>query len=601
MNGLNPSNLYSNSLPRPLHFENNNNLYDNKLNNSDKNHHISNSLPLDYMKSLDPDTVAFAEAAAKAAFQDAIATRTARISSSSTANNNEIGFKETPPRQSLKHLTFLNGAGAPLTPTSPTRPTTLMSPSLLSPYNDAHQSSPFANEFSVASPNNQRKPVSVPRTPIRMNQQQIQNDRNRLYNNDPSLQWSNSPMLIPTSPTGDTSNESEDGEGKDRDSKKMNLYKTELCRSWEETGTCRYGTKCQFAHSYVEVRGIDRHPKYKTEMCKTFWEKGTCPYGKRCCFIHTTKDSTPMSPTNVTPPRQRSNSTSTRPLMDDNGDTPRRSKPVGIFTGKPNGNGELNKSLFDQVTGGFSLWSPTVGSPDVTQAFSFSERSVQESMFRNQQQPFGSVPNSATPFTRKQQNYLDDLNQVDQGMKSFQISSPLNSVPTTNVLTPIQTRFDSDASPFPRSTMSTGISTQPFFNSNDLNFDEEVNNKSQNNQQIGDLFRVRSGASSLSHVPILNTPPMRARVVSETMGFNNSSPIESFFKGILDSGETTTSGHLKSLPVHQRTVSSPNNYAQAFKQQTLCSDEVLSPHKSIGQGSLRKFDSGVNIDLQKSS
>lgn len=76
----------------------------------------------------------------------------------------------------------------------------------------------------------------------------------------------------------------------DRELKKMNLYKTELCRSWEETGTCRYGTKCQFAHSEVELRPVDRHPKYKTEMCKTFWEKGTCPYGKRCCFIHTEKD-----------------------------------------------------------------------------------------------------------------------------------------------------------------------------------------------------------------------------------------------------------------------------------------------------------------------
>jgi len=25
-------------------------------------------------------------------------------------------------------------------------------------------------------------------------------------------------------------------------------------------------------------------------MCKTFWEQGTCPYGKRCCFIHTFKE-----------------------------------------------------------------------------------------------------------------------------------------------------------------------------------------------------------------------------------------------------------------------------------------------------------------------
>jgi hypothetical protein len=81
--------------------------------------------------------------------------------------------------------------------------------------------------------------------------------------------------------------------------KKQALYKTEMCRSWEETGTCRYGQKCQFAHSIQELRVVDRHPKYKTEMCKTFWEKGTCPYGKRCCFIHTdradfeAKSSTP--------------------------------------------------------------------------------------------------------------------------------------------------------------------------------------------------------------------------------------------------------------------------------------------------------------------
>jgi len=75
-----------------------------------------------------------------------------------------------------------------------------------------------------------------------------------------------------------------------QNNKKANLYKTELCRSYEETGTCRYGPKCQFAHSINELRPVDRHPKYKTEMCKTFWEQGTCPYGKRCCFIHTPRD-----------------------------------------------------------------------------------------------------------------------------------------------------------------------------------------------------------------------------------------------------------------------------------------------------------------------
>jgi len=67
---------------------------------------------------------------------------------------------------------------------------------------------------------------------------------------------------------------------------RQNLYKTELCQSWGETGTCRYGTKCQFAHGSEELRPVLRHPKYKTEICKTFNTLGTCPYGKRCRFVH---------------------------------------------------------------------------------------------------------------------------------------------------------------------------------------------------------------------------------------------------------------------------------------------------------------------------
>jgi hypothetical protein len=66
----------------------------------------------------------------------------------------------------------------------------------------------------------------------------------------------------------------------------QSLYKTELCRSFEETGACRYGLKCQFAHGRPELRPVTRHPKYKTEVCKTFHTIGTCPYGKRCRFIH---------------------------------------------------------------------------------------------------------------------------------------------------------------------------------------------------------------------------------------------------------------------------------------------------------------------------
>ena len=46
----------------------------------------------------------------------------------------------------------------------------------------------------------------------------------------------------------------------------QSLYKTELCRSYEETGICRYGAKCQFAHGEEELRPVLRHPKYKTQV-----------------------------------------------------------------------------------------------------------------------------------------------------------------------------------------------------------------------------------------------------------------------------------------------------------------------------------------------
>ena len=63
-------------------------------------------------------------------------------------------------------------------------------------------------------------------------------------------------------------------------------YKTELCRPYEEHGTCKYGDKCQFAHGRAELRPVVRHPKYKTDLCKTYHTTGLCPYGPRCHFIH---------------------------------------------------------------------------------------------------------------------------------------------------------------------------------------------------------------------------------------------------------------------------------------------------------------------------
>ncbi|RCH86007.1 hypothetical protein CU098_003545 [Rhizopus stolonifer] len=68
--------------------------------------------------------------------------------------------------------------------------------------------------------------------------------------------------------------------------RQVKLYKTEMCRNWQEIGTCRYGHKCRFAHGQEELRYIQRSPKYKTQICRTFHLTGTCLYGVRCVFIH---------------------------------------------------------------------------------------------------------------------------------------------------------------------------------------------------------------------------------------------------------------------------------------------------------------------------
>jgi len=78
---------------------------------------------------------------------------------------------------------------------------------------------------------------------------------------------------------------------------RQNLYKTELCRSFVDTGFCRYGVKCQFAHGSHEIRPLMRHPKYKTEVCKNFATTGHCHYGLRCRFIHHGHQQTPPNET----------------------------------------------------------------------------------------------------------------------------------------------------------------------------------------------------------------------------------------------------------------------------------------------------------------
>lgn len=85
-------------------------------------------------------------------------------------------------------------------------------------------------------------------------------------------------------------------------------YKTELCRSFQENGTCKYGEKCQFAHGFGELRSMTRHPKYKTELCRTFHANGYCPYGPRCHFVHESTSQLKVKQSPIKQKQQETNS-----------------------------------------------------------------------------------------------------------------------------------------------------------------------------------------------------------------------------------------------------------------------------------------------------
>ncbi|XP_041014718.1 uncharacterized protein LOC121257654 isoform X1 [Juglans microcarpa x Juglans regia] len=66
------------------------------------------------------------------------------------------------------------------------------------------------------------------------------------------------------------------------------LYKTEICRSWEDSGSCRYGSKCQFAHGKEELRPTRFPAKNKSEvqMYKSCSGTGSGTYGAKSRYVH---------------------------------------------------------------------------------------------------------------------------------------------------------------------------------------------------------------------------------------------------------------------------------------------------------------------------
>lgn len=217
----------------------------------------------------------------------------------------------------------------------------------------------------------------------------------------------------PTSPTTPTSPPSSVAQNSSR-------YKTELCRPFEESGTCKYGDKCQFAHGGHELRTLARHPKYKTELCRTFHTAGFCPYGPRCHFIHNSDESRKSLLTNINPPRPKALSVGSFGSLGSAGDLSPPSSPLyddAFYAAAPSTAFSFSQDLATLVT------SPGFGSSSQV----FSALSLPESAF---QFPAAAAQNREGPPSP-----VDSLgSELDSMSVSAACSSPLTRLPIFNRL-----------------------------------------------------------------------------------------------------------------------------------------------------------------------
>lgn len=237
-------------------------------------------------------------------------------------------------------------------------------------------------------------------------------------------------------------------------------YKTELCRPFEESGHCKYGDKCQFAHGAHELRNLNRHPKYKTELCRTFHTIGFCPYGPRCHFIH--NDEERNQSVNKNHPAMMTTSTTVQQTFPSHMDQLSQVKRPTNFSSSFNGSlGSSSESLSSSASDSPSLSPIFWGNDDIFRDFSsssqYSSSGSSSPVFDYSADPASSLAASfLTPLNVQtaataNQNLASEINILQQQINVIMnLSNQCNNNPNPNVFDSAAPTWDL-AAPAPHS------------------------------------------------------------------------------------------------------------------------------------------------------
>ncbi|CAO3590044.1 unnamed protein product [Absidia cylindrospora] len=194
----------------------------------------------------------------------------------------------------------------------------------------------------------------------------------------------------------------------------QNLYKTEMCRNWEEQKTCRYGNRCQYAHGVEDLRYVQRHPRYKTIRCRTFDSTGDCPYGKRCTFLHEEKVPSDRSS------RVRQDSSST---LKQGTSSLTSTSPSFLATAGPPYSPPLEVPIDESVSSSSSLSSPPQPLPTFSPSTQlgltspFLQQHRQYSLHEQNQPDHGKQPLSYFSYFQHQQQPKSTYCSLNQNFK----------------------------------------------------------------------------------------------------------------------------------------------------------------------------------------